>query len=198
MNLAWLGSRCRTHSPSPRSCKVPLAFAVYNNRFNLITTVDFSIQSYIAGLVWAFTETEKEMIAVERCGQYIDLESEENYHAATDTDAPHTPSRPTPLTHPPVLGLSKHRNTTTSLQAIVSDWQCTRGEVVFDGVWLRYRGGSNAALQNLSFSVRAGETIGVVGRTGAGKSSILQVRMPMSFMLIETIVSKLPFSHPHC
>ena len=38
----------------------------------------------------------------------------------------------------------------------------------------RYREGLPLVLDELAFSVKAGEKIGIVGRTGAGKSSIIQ------------------------
>jgi ATP-binding cassette subfamily C (CFTR/MRP) protein 1 len=47
------------------------------------------------------------------------------------------------------------------------------GEIVFDNVEMRYRDGLPLVLKGLSMHVRAGERIGVVGRTGAGKSSIM-------------------------
>ena len=56
-----------------------------------------------------------------------------------------------------------------------------RGEIVFDDVRMRYRDGLPLVLQGLSMHVRAGERIGVVGRTGAGKSSI----MTTLFRLVE-------------
>lgn len=42
----------------------------------------------------------------------------------------------------------------------------------FDDVTLKYRPNTEIVLRNLSFKVNAGEKIGVVGRTGAGKSTI--------------------------
>eukprot|EP00522_Entomoneis_paludosa_P016423 CAMPEP_0172447702 /NCGR_PEP_ID=MMETSP1065-20121228/6951_1 /TAXON_ID=265537 /ORGANISM="Amphiprora paludosa, Strain CCMP125" /LENGTH=1365 /DNA_ID=CAMNT_0013199065 /DNA_START=11 /DNA_END=4108 /DNA_ORIENTATION=+ len=46
------------------------------------------------------------------------------------------------------------------------------GQLEFDNVCLRYRDGLPLALDNLNFTVPAGKTCGVVGRTGAGKSSL--------------------------
>ena len=49
-----------------------------------------------------------------------------------------------------------------------------KGEVKFDNVVLKYRPDLPAVLKNLSFTIKPGEKIGIVGRTGAGKSSIGQ------------------------
>lgn len=46
------------------------------------------------------------------------------------------------------------------------------GELIFDNVVLKYRPTTEIVLNNLSFEVAPGEKIGVVGRTGAGKSTI--------------------------
>lgn len=40
---------------------------------------------------------------------------------------------------------------------------------------MRYREGLDLSLVNLSFEAQAGMKVGIVGRTGAGKSTILQV-----------------------
>lgn len=47
-----------------------------------------------------------------------------------------------------------------------------RGEVEFRNVSLTYPGGSAPALKDVSFAIRAGEHVGLVGRIGSGKSSI--------------------------
>lgn len=48
----------------------------------------------------------------------------------------------------------------------------SKGVVEFKNVTLKYRPTTEAVLRNLSFVVQAGMKVGVVGRTGAGKSTI--------------------------
>ncbi|KAL7425014.1 hypothetical protein Q5752_000701 [Cryptotrichosporon argae] len=48
------------------------------------------------------------------------------------------------------------------------------GEIAFDNVQLRYRPELPLVLKDLSFKIRPGEKVGIIGRTGAGKSSIAQ------------------------
>ena len=49
------------------------------------------------------------------------------------------------------------------------------GDVEFKDVGLRYKGAGDSSLTGISFSVRAGETVGIIGPTGAGKSSIVNL-----------------------
>ncbi|WP_291986176.1 ABC transporter ATP-binding protein [Luteitalea sp.] len=48
-------------------------------------------------------------------------------------------------------------------------------DVCFEDVRFAYPGGRGAALDGLSFRVAAGERVGIVGRSGAGKSSIVRM-----------------------
>ncbi len=54
------------------------------------------------------------------------------------------------------------------------DWP-SKGEICLEDVSFRYASDLPLVLNNLSFSVRPSEKIGIVGRTGAGKSSLLSV-----------------------
>ena len=56
--------------------------------------------------------------------------------------------------------------------ALPSAWPA-RGALRFSEVTMRYRPGLAPSLAGVSFEVGAGERCGVVGRTGAGKSSLL-------------------------
>ncbi|MEC1353136.1 ABC transporter ATP-binding protein [Bacillus sonorensis] len=49
------------------------------------------------------------------------------------------------------------------------------GDVVFSGVSLQYSKGSADALHGVSFEAPRGKTIGLIGATGSGKSSIIQL-----------------------
>lgn len=47
--------------------------------------------------------------------------------------------------------------------------------VRFDGVSMRYHDGGDYALENISFSVNRGETVGVIGGTGSGKTTLVNL-----------------------
>ena len=50
-----------------------------------------------------------------------------------------------------------------------------RGEIVFEDVWFRYAPDAPWALRGVSFHVGAGETVALVGHTGAGKTTVLSL-----------------------
>jgi ATP-binding cassette subfamily B protein len=50
-----------------------------------------------------------------------------------------------------------------------------RGEVRFEGVWFRYRAEGPWVLEDVSFTARPGETVALVGHTGAGKTTIISL-----------------------
>lgn len=70
--------------------------------------------------------------------------------------------------------------------AVPANWPA-RGTLVLRDVHLRYAEGAPEVLSGISFSVAHGERVGVVGRTGAGKSSVLLAifRMAPTTGLIE-------------
>lgn len=47
--------------------------------------------------------------------------------------------------------------------------------VEFDGVSMRYKGGGANALTDIHFSVRRGETVGIIGGTGSGKTTLVNL-----------------------
>ncbi|XP_014478346.1 PREDICTED: multidrug resistance-associated protein 7 isoform X2 [Dinoponera quadriceps] len=104
----------------------------------LAITYALSVTGLLSGVVNSFTETEREMIAVERVKQYLDNVPTEN---ATGDNPPYA-------------------------------WP-SQGVVEFRDVVLKYRDHLVPSLKEVTFVTRPAEKIGVVGRTGAGKSSLL-------------------------
>jgi len=49
-----------------------------------------------------------------------------------------------------------------------------KGDVDFNQVTMKYREGLEPSINKLDVKIKAGMKVGIVGRTGAGKSSILQ------------------------
>lgn len=92
----------------------------------------------LSGIMTTFTETEQEMVSVERIQQYMDVPEEND-----QSDHEVSPSWP------------------------------VEGAVNFNHVSLIYRPGLPLALNDVSFFIQPREHIGIAGRTGAGKSSVL-------------------------
>ncbi len=54
--------------------------------------------------------------------------------------------------------------------------EVTSGEIVFDNVYFSYIKDKNkCALRNINLNIRSGETVGIIGGTGAGKSTLVQL-----------------------
>jgi len=58
-------------------------------------------------------------------------------------------------------------------------WPCD-GQISFNNVYMKYRPELDYVLQGLTFQISPGCKVGIVGRTGAGKSSIIQVLFRMA------------------
>ncbi|EAS02358.2 ABC transporter family protein (macronuclear) [Tetrahymena thermophila SB210] len=56
----------------------------------------------------------------------------------------------------------------------------SQGNLKFDNVFMRYKEGMNPVLKGVSFEAKPLERVAIVGRTGAGKSSIIQALFRMS------------------
>ena len=49
------------------------------------------------------------------------------------------------------------------------------GEVIFQGIDFRFAEGAPQVVKNVSFQVPAGAFVGIVGRSGSGKSTIMKL-----------------------
>lgn len=57
----------------------------------------------------------------------------------------------------------------------VRDIEDVSGRIEFRNLTFRYPGGSYDALENVSFSIEAGENVGLVGKAGAGKTTVVDL-----------------------
>ncbi|KAG6463316.1 hypothetical protein O3G_MSEX013801 [Manduca sexta] len=58
----------------------------------------------------------------------------------------------------------------------------TEGRIVFDRVYLRYAPDEEPVLRNLNIQVENGWKVGIVGRTGAGKSSLISAMFRFAYL----------------
>lgn len=99
---------------------------------------------FFSGAIRFATEVHNFMISSQKVYQYTKLESEDDL----------------------VKKMDKQLNTANK------SWP-ERGDIEFKEVDMKYRETMEPSLRELSFVAQAGMKVGVVGRTGAGKSTIL-------------------------
>ena len=59
----------------------------------------------------------------------------------------------------------------------VKDIENVKGEVEFRNLTFKYPDGERDVLKNISFKINAGENVGIIGKTGAGKSTIVDLML---------------------
>ena len=57
----------------------------------------------------------------------------------------------------------------------LADNTAEKGYIVFDHVSLKYEGAGDETLTDMNFSVKKGETVGIIGGTGSGKTSLINM-----------------------
>ena len=128
----------------------------------LVVTSRFSVSPSIGGLVLAYILSIVQMI------QFVVRQLAEVENAMVSTERLY------------YYGTELDEEPPLHLKNVPESWP-HKGEIVFDDVQMRYRDGLPLVLQGLTMAVKGGERIGIVGRTGAGKSSI----MSTLFRLVE-------------
>ena len=128
----------------------------------LVVTSRFNVSPSISGLVLSYILSIVQMI------QFTVRQLAEMENAMNATERIH------------YYGHELDEEPPLHLADVPSSWP-QHGAIVFDAVQMRYRAGLPLVLRGLNMSIAGGERIGIVGRTGAGKSSI----MSALFRLVE-------------
>ena len=112
-------------------------------------TISYAIDmtGLLSWLIRVVSELESNMVSVERVSEYAELESEEATGAVMKTGG-------------------------GSVKKPTHGWPDS-GAITFENLQLRYRPGLPLVLNGVSFNVQAGEKVGICGRTGSGKSSLI-------------------------
>eukprot|EP00760_Papus_ankaliazontas_P009915 PhM_4_TR14158/c0_g1_i12/m.51510/K05673/ABCC4; ATP-binding cassette, subfamily C (CFTR/MRP), member 4 len=115
---------------------------------NLSRTITYIITEGVQG--------EAKLVSVERLVEYVDT-------------LPSEPPR-TKETDPVTVATTSGKN--PSAKRVPATWP-SLGRVEFKDVRMRYRPSLPLVLDGTSFTIEAGQRVGVVGRTGSGKSSLI-------------------------
>ncbi|KAF2069283.1 hypothetical protein CYY_009396, partial [Polysphondylium violaceum] len=144
----WVGTRLELISAI--TVLFSSLFSIYNTSMSpgtsgLAVTTALSITGLLNWSVRQYTELEVRMNSVERLKKYIDTPREGKRFTLEEDD------NDTPL--------------------LDYRWP-QHGGIEFKNVEIRYRKTADPTLKDISFTIKPNEKIGIVGRTGAGKSTI--------------------------
>jgi ABC-type multidrug transport system fused ATPase/permease subunit len=119
---------------------------VVTSRFNVSPSISGLVLSYILSIAQMLQFTVRQLAEVEN-----DMNATERLH---------------------YYGTQLEEEAPLQLTPVAASWP-EKGRITFDNAHMRYRAGLPLVLKGLTMDVQGGERIGIVGRTGAGKSSIM-------------------------
>lgn len=119
---------------------------VVTSRFNVSPSISGLVLSYILAIAQMLQFTVRQLAEVEN-----NMNSTERVH---------------------YYGTELEEEAPLHQREVTESWP-EKGRIQFSNTEMRYRAGLPLVLKGLSMDVRGGERVGIVGRTGAGKSSIM-------------------------
>jgi len=119
---------------------------VVTSRFNVSPSISGLVLSYILAIAQMLQFTVRQLAEVEN-----NMNATERVH---------------------YYGTELEEEAPLSQGEVAANWP-EKGRIEFNNTEMRYRAGLPLVLKGLSMEVQGGERVGIVGRTGAGKSSIM-------------------------
>ncbi|EGE02097.1 ABC multidrug transporter [Trichophyton equinum CBS 127.97] len=120
----------------------------------LVVTSRFNVDPSISGLVLSF------ILSISQLLQFTVRQLAEVENSMNATERIH------------YYGTKLEEEAPLHLRQMDENWPQS-GQITFKNVEMRYRAGLPLVLQGLNLDIKGGERVGIVGRTGAGKSSIM-------------------------
>ena len=124
--------------------------------------IGISVASVINETLFAYSNVETCMIAVERCHHFEKIEPEAQYKSYIED-------------FKIVDGSQSSINELKRRQEKNSETVVTEGKIEFKKMSCKYATSSGPVLNNLTFEIKPKEKIGVIGRTGSGKSTLIKL-----------------------
>jgi ABC-type multidrug transport system fused ATPase/permease subunit len=145
-----------------------LAFTLHYVVLAAAEARSFATHSPLSNSLTSFVQFETCLVAVSRIQEIIELPAEEDGDALGDKK----------LLLQDVEDKSDEKGATALKVLHRTDW-ITTGSIRFQNVVFKYKPELPPALNDISFRIQGGQKVGIVGRTGCGKSTALQALFRM-------------------
>ncbi len=137
-------------------------------------TQSLAITGLLTWAVRVLTDLESQMMSVMRVTELTNIDSSDAPEGTFPSEIPQEYEK-AGAALVPLFNDKRAKLPSTPIQekALIQSGWPWRGDILFNNVSMRYNPESPLALNRVTLQVPAGTTLGVVGRTGSGKSSLL-------------------------
>jgi ABC-type multidrug transport system fused ATPase/permease subunit len=119
------------------------------------------------------TNLEIDFVAIERCDSFEQIQTEKNYMNIGKRQKAKQLKETLMIKSPNYL---EERFTVNQINDPAFRKSIfTRGNIEFRDVWAKYPDNDDYCLKRISFKLKEGEKLGIVGKTGSGKSTIIKL-----------------------